>query len=80
MARLCIAFSQNKFLQETKTAHNDLGICSHVCIRFGLIIPDYLLPTPEVVSPPGYKLFWFIHPDKDSSDIGACFQLRGVAS
>jgi hypothetical protein len=79
-ARYRIAFPANKFLQETKTAHYDLGICSQVCIRFGLIIPDYLLPTPEVVKPPGYNLFWFIHPDKDSSDIGACFQLRGVAS
>jgi hypothetical protein len=44
------------FIQETKTADNDLGICSHVCIRFGLIIPDYRLPTPGVVSPPRYEL------------------------
>jgi hypothetical protein len=73
-------FLKINFLQETKTDHYDLGICSQVCIRFGLIIPDYLLLTPKVVSPPGYKLFWFIHPDKDSTDLGACFQLRGVAS
>ena len=42
-------FLQINFIQETRTAHNDLGICAHVCIRAGLIIPDYLLPTPEVV-------------------------------
>ena len=42
-------FLKINFLQETKTAHYDLGICSQVSIRFGLIIPDYLLPTPEVV-------------------------------
>ncbi len=73
-------FLKINFLQETKTAHYDLGICPQVSIRFGLIIPYYLLPTPKVVSPAGYKLFWFIHSGKDSPDISDCFQLRGVAS
>jgi uncharacterized hydrophobic protein (TIGR00271 family) len=70
-------FLKINFIQEAKAADNDLGICSHVCIRFGLVITNYLLPTPGVVKPPGYELFWFIHPAKHSSDISACLQLLG---
>ena len=71
-------FLKINFIQETKTAHNDLGICPHICIRFGLIIPDYLPPTPGLYSRRRYKLFWFIRPGKHSSYINACFQPRRV--